>query len=641
MRSIVGPHGRRFAVLPLCVVFSAAIVTTVAFSNPAVADARIVSVTTDRLDVKVDAVSVGDTRLKEVGRSDTSLFVEVGKEGEAFTCRQSLRFRLSDGRETSKDIDLCAENYQVKVALEGAAKVERRRIMVRADDESPIRSVQIDGSPVAIDRRQGGAVVLEIAGDPANGGVIECERDIRLVLDSGKVVERKTDLCADDIITLALDDPADEAVSANGRRHVRPAIPSDSGPAAPPVGRQVQGPPEAPDTAKAAPSGQEERPAADGTAAPETGAAAVDVPAPTAIPNRYDGKAWRTDVVGNAVQLIYGVTGTDDVAFSASCALGSSAAEIVLAETIEGLAEGAPVDVMLAALDVRRQYQARGSSSAGETGRVFPVIEIPIADPIWNALVRGEDLSVAIDGAWRYTVSLSGSAGPVRRFMQGCAPTPQIVEGPSTTYPPTYPATEPSMAGPGCADEGFIRSIPSDRPTSIVFRNERNQSVVVNWIDFDGRRRIQAELAPGMQITQPTVVGHPWLVSTPAGRCIGIYVAADEQQVVTLAPTRREAPTLALPAPVSPAPFSPEPMLPFGSVSANYSCEDGSMITVTIDNNRHVAVVHEIGLMPVTLPDRSAGPELDYGIRGYHLTGVGDQATWVRPGAPPRICRVY
>jgi len=126
MRSIVGPHGRRFAVLPLCVVFSAAIVTTVAFSNPAVADARIVSVTTDRLDVKVDAVSVGDTRLKEVGRSDTSLFVEVGKEGEAFTCRQSLRFRLSDGRETSKDIDLCAENYQVKVALEGAAKVERR-----------------------------------------------------------------------------------------------------------------------------------------------------------------------------------------------------------------------------------------------------------------------------------------------------------------------------------------------------------------------------------------------------------------------------------------------------------------------------------------------------------------------------------
>src|SRR5690606_33978268 len=119
--------------------------------------------------------------------------------------------------------------------------------------------------------------------------------------------------------------------------------------------------------------------------------------------------------------------------------------------------------------------------------------------------------------------------------------------------------------------------------------------------DFDGRRRVQSELAPGMQITQPTVAGHPWLVSTPAGRCIGIYVAADRQQVVTLAPSRPEAPTLALPAPLPPAPLPPEPVSPFGSVRADYSCDDGSMITVVIDNDRHVAIVHEIGLMPVTL----------------------------------------
>ncbi|MBL6431771.1 MAG: hypothetical protein HPM95_13920 [Alphaproteobacteria bacterium] len=118
-------------------------------------------------------------------------------------------------------------------------------------------------------------------------------------------------------------------------------------------------------------------------------------------------------------------------------------------------------------------------------------------------------------------MSLSGSAGPVRQFQATCAvPRPRW-------SPPRPSAGRPFGRGSARPSElpgrGFITSIASDRPATLVFRNERRRPVVVHWLDFNGERQTR----PAFRLAangQPTLAGHPWLVTNPAGQCLGIYL---------------------------------------------------------------------------------------------------------------------
>ena len=143
-------------------------------------------------------------------------------------------------------------------------------------------------------------------------------------------------------------------------------------------------------------------------------------------------------------------------------------------------------------------------------------------------------------------------------------------------------------------------------------------------------------------MVQPTLAGHPWLVTNPAGQCLGIYLPQGRTRVVTISPGRPAPAPLPEPdyvAPVAPAPLFPAPGNDL--VEINYDCDSGAYLAVTIDNTRRVAIVRESGLSPVTLADRSNSADLYYAQRGYVLSGAGNRVTWQRPGAAPQSCRVF
>ncbi|MXN64688.1 hypothetical protein GR183_07205 [Stappia sp. GBMRC 2046] len=614
-------------------------------TGQAFAETRILSIGTDDADVEIEAVYFADERLKEVGRSGERVFVEIGKPDESFVCRKSLRFRLSNGREARKALDLCATNYQVEVAAGEALRIEREVVMIEVDDGSEIREVRLSGKPVKITRRAPGTAYVEVEGDPANGGRITCRQTLRIVLKDGRVLDKEDDICGDNKVFVAADTAAEPQQREGPQRTVRQAVPSNSAPSTPPLsgGRRPQRPGQerSGDTGTAGISPQD---TPSGEA--ETDGLRTETSNDDALLTRYADKQWIVEDpsgTDRTAALIYGTPETDDTAFYATCTAESGEAEITLVESSRGLREGAPVDVTLQAREEVRRYRATGTPVNGETGRSHPAFTVETGDPLWEDLTRGYDLKVGINGTWRYSVSLDGSAAKVRRFRVLCSPPQQIVEtapaGPAPAYPQAGGTpTDISANGPTCADEGVIRAVASDRPASITFRNNRHQPVILNWIGYRGERVLEANIPPGGVLRQPTVMGHPWLVSTPRGQCLGIYLPRESARVVDLRPGRPQTPP---PPPAVAGPYDPPyPARPRVSDAA-YACEYGTQLNVIFDGNRNVAVVREFGLSPVTLRERRAGSGFFYKLRGYELRGRGNRATWLRPGAPPVACRAF
>lgn len=643
--------------------------------SPAHADKRIVSIRTDAKDVSIASVASAGQTLPEVGRSSDGVFVEVGKDDTPFACKQRLAIGLSNGAALDRSFDLCALNHAVTVKVAEAKSVEttaaqpaparstkakppeRKLVMITTDDDAPIREVLIDGTAMEVRRRSKARVFVEVAGDPDNDGQIRCRRRVRLVLADGRILEEPVDICGDWKVTVKASATVRGANQAGDTaRTVRPAVPSTASPSAPPLAGGIRRPETGSGSKDALRGSTDTAPARQTPAAADKTTTASTAPAPesTAPPRDEDGtvsgnapptdfgpviegRSWNVAREGGELRLYYGLATTHDRTLVASCQPGAGEMTFRSAETRSELTEGAPVDVTLSANDITRSYTGKGSPRA-ETGLSYPLVNLSAEDPIWSGLIRGQTLNVAFDGTWRFGLSLKGSARHVRQFQSACArPAPVVAS------PPPVGGDRPvgGASGPSCSDEGFITSIPSDRPSTLVFANTRRRPVVVHWINFDGNRETQARIPPGGEMVQRTLAGHPWLVSTTDGRCIGIYLAGDRSRTVTLRPGR-----------VAPVPDpiyrEPEPLLPPANIAPapdlldiGYDCDSGAYLTVTIDNDRRLATVHEAGRSPVTLAERGSGPGFYYAGRGYALSGEGNQAVWQRPGAPPQYCRVF
>lgn len=635
----------------------AAITATAVLLAPqaAAAETRIVSLKSSIKDVTVDSVKSGNRTLKEVGRGSGILFVEAGRESVPFTCEQALTINLSDGRSLSKTYDLCAINYVVDVAAtdlaakrETATRIERKLVMIQTDDDTAIRDVAIDGTAMKVRRRSKARVFVEVDGDPKNGGQIACRRNLRLVLADGRILQDEVDICGDWKVTV----DTKAALARGSAGGVRQAVPSGSGPSAPPLaggvrrpdtslrGSTEESPSRSRDTAAGA-RAPSQTPAGPSETADTSPAQAPEDAVDTAVVPVFENRTWYVEREGgDSLALIYGRRETDDRGFLASCRPGSGEIDFVLQTAVDGLTPGGTISVTLSAREQTRSYTARGSSANTESGESDAVVSLSANDPIWTALIRGSTLAVGVDGDWVYRVSLSGSAGPVRQFQATCAvPRPEVVAS-APRQPEGFSGEDP-RGRPSCREEGFITSIASDRPATLVFRNERRRPVVVHWLDFNGERQTQARIPPGGEMVQPTLAGHPWLVTNPAGQCLGIYLPQGRTRVVTISPGRPAPVPLPEPdyvAPVAPAPLFPAPGNDL--VEINYDCDSGAYLAVTIDNTRRVAIVRESGLSPVTLADRSNSADLYYAQRGYVLSGAGNRVTWQRPGAAPQSCRV-
>jgi hypothetical protein len=79
-----------------------------------------------------------------------------------------------------------------------------------------------------------------------------------------------------------------------------------------------------------------------------------------------------------------------------------------------------------------------------------------------------------------------------------------------------------------CATEPNFASRPSQEPTGITFVNRSDEPVKIYWLSFQGERKLYQYLPPGGRHTQPTFIGHFWLVASLTEQCIGIFKGAPQ-----------------------------------------------------------------------------------------------------------------
>lgn len=111
-----------------------------------------------------------------------------------------------------------------------------------------------------------------------------------------------------------------------------------------------------------------------------------------------------------------------------------------------------------------------------------------------------------------------------------------IVPGPVTRGQPgsmEWSGILPANGGiQSCALERTSRSVDGGSPAQITFLNRSDEAIEVYWLDAEGRRKLYRTLESGQGYTQQTGVGHPWLVASAAGDCLGVYFPAPEPRQI-------------------------------------------------------------------------------------------------------------
>lgn len=229
------------------------------------------------------------------------------------------------------------------------------------------------------------------------------------------------------------------------------------------------------------------------------------------------------DPFQSALVLQYGVPETDDILFTAECVIGAGGTyvDVTLDADIGSYVSGQTADV---------QFVSSGFSRV-LTGTVIQefiwgvTLRVETNDPLWAAIRDSSVLYYNLTGVPARELNLRGSAAPTSEFINDCAAgrlTPADYAGPAAPPPPQPPAG----GGKGtlsCASLGSIRSVDGGAPANITFVNDTEGYRVVMWIDFNGNFVEYAALNPGQSYVQPTVVGHPWMITDGPGNCLEIY----------------------------------------------------------------------------------------------------------------------
>ncbi|MTI05228.1 hypothetical protein E1180_06835 [Roseibium denhamense] len=363
---------------------------------------------------------------------------------------------------------------------------------------------------------------------------------------------------------------------------------------------------------------------------------------------------------GSLSVLQHTVPQTDDRDFLAQCGTQSGFALITFQQAPAGLAEGMPQTVQITASDFSTTYTAFGSSPNNEAGISLPQVNVEMTDPIWDALIRQSELSIAVEGMPAYQVSLSGSANPVRLFSATCALPQQIVSDDAFGAPALEASSD--MA---CSELGRVRSVEAVRPGQIVFRNASQQTVEVNWVDYRGGERAYARLEPGQILEQQTYVSHAWTIRDGNGQCRGIYVTRTPYREVVINGPAGSSPSNGVigdpwGTPQN-APFGqqnqgfPAGPVPPGTVGganpsfgapqqtalsnvADYLCTAGIDLNVVFAPDGNSATVAEMGYGAVTLQRQGGANTFYFEGQGHVLKGQVQNATWSRPGLRDVFC---
>jgi hypothetical protein len=127
-----------------------------------------------------------------------------------------------------------------------------------------------------------------------------------------------------------------------------------------------------------------------------------------------------------------------------------------------------------------------------------------------------------------------------------------------------------SVSAQDCASESSLKSTQTGAGVELAFRNQSAGSRRIYWIDPDGRRKLFSVVQPGNVYRQATTVGHAWVVTDEAERCLYVISATaapmtvdiggpDKAAQVAAPPPGTQQPVAAAAAvtPQPPAPVSP------------------------------------------------------------------------------------
>lgn len=89
-----------------------------------------------------------------------------------------------------------------------------------------------------------------------------------------------------------------------------------------------------------------------------------------------------------------------------------------------------------------------------------------------------------------------------------------------------------------CDSEPTLKSLNSDVPAFIRFKNNTSNSLTVYWINYDGTRDTSADqirpIEAGKSMDVETFLTHPFIIMSASGKCYGIYEAKAEPSLAII-----------------------------------------------------------------------------------------------------------
>jgi hypothetical protein len=140
------------------------------------------------------------------------------------------------------------------------------------------------------------------------------------------------------------------------------------------------------------------------------------------------------------------------------------------------------------------------------------------------------------DGEWRYVLPAKRSPPSLHLAGFDAARAPRfawperLAKGQDrTSEAPTFeiPAGGGSLPALAPNSRATWRSAGGGKATKIVFQNAASSTVVLDWMDFEGRPKTYFTLRRGEQAESATFAGHVWRAKDERGALLGYFVAGE------------------------------------------------------------------------------------------------------------------
>ena len=82
---------------------------------------------------------------------------------------------------------------------------------------------------------------------------------------------------------------------------------------------------------------------------------------------------------------------------------------------------------------------------------------------------------------------------------------------------------------PSCKAFGRIMSDKTKEAITVTFNNKTKSLRGVAWLDFNGKPKIYANVAPGKSYTAKTFRNHVWMFTDGPGNCVETYLVRHGQ----------------------------------------------------------------------------------------------------------------